>query len=247
MVSKKFISTSSVGVTIDEFNILGGDETNCPYIKESNPNPYYVSKMIQEKFVLESNGKDGFMTVAIRPHRIFGPRDVTLVPNLIKAAEAGRNRFYLGNGQNIVDWTYVKNVSYAHILAAEKLVSPDSAPAGNAYFITNDEPIKFWDLIGDIWDGFGYKRPYIGIPYFIVWIICWFLKIFCFIINMCGFNKHPPPEWELGNMNLIVGNRYYDISKGKNELEYKPKFTMKEGFKLTMDYFSYLKKKDKKD
>jgi nucleoside-diphosphate-sugar epimerase len=120
------------------------------------------------------------------------------------------------------------------------------APAGNAYFITNDEPIKFWDLIGDFWEGFGYKRPYIGIPYFIVWMICWFLKIFFFIINLCGFDKHAAPEWELNNMNLIVGNRYYDIAKAKKDLGYKPKYTMKEGFKTTIEYFSYLREGDKK-
>jgi nucleoside-diphosphate-sugar epimerase len=58
----------------------------CPYIKDTNSNAYYVSKMKEEKILLSSNGKEGLMTVAIRPHRIFGPRDVTLVPNLINAA-----------------------------------------------------------------------------------------------------------------------------------------------------------------
>lgn len=40
-----------------------------------------------------------------------------------------------------MDFTYVENVVYAHLLAAEKL-SLRSPVAGQAYFITNQVPSK---------------------------------------------------------------------------------------------------------
>lgn len=244
---KKYILTSSVGVTNEDHDVINGTEETTSYVDETCPNPYYLSKMKQEKLVLSYNGKNGLMTVSIRPHRIFGPRDVTLIPRLVETANAGRDKFYLGTGQNLVDWTYVKNVVHAHILASEKLVSPNQAPAGNFYFITNDEPIKFWEFIGHFWEGLGYGRPYIGIPYFLLWIIASLLMLFYWVLRFLRIsNSYPPTEFELGNLNLIVANRYYDISKAKKDLGYKPKLNMKQGIEETIKYFSYLRKDAKK-
>lgn len=245
---KKYILTSSVGVTQEDVDVINGTEETTKYINDDCSNPYYLSKMKQEKLVLSYNGKNGLMTVSIRPHRIFGPRDVTLIPRLVETANAGRDKFYLGDGQNLVDWTYVKNVVHAHILAAEKMNSPNQAPSGNFYFITNDEPIKFWEFIGHFWEGLGYGRPYIRIPYFVLWLIAVVLMIFHWILRSLKIsNSYPPTEYELGNLNLIVANRYYDISKAKKDLGYKPKFNMKQGVEETIKYFSYLKKGSKKD
>ena len=44
-----------------------------------------------------------------------------MVPTVAKTARAGKMKFRIGNGQNIVDWTYVMNVVHGHILAAEHL------------------------------------------------------------------------------------------------------------------------------
>lgn len=43
------------------------------------------------------------------------------MPELIKNAQSGKLKYIIGDGQNIVDWTYIKNVSDSHIIAAEAL------------------------------------------------------------------------------------------------------------------------------
>lgn len=49
--------------------------------------------------VLEYNGgTEGreLLTVAIRPHGIFGPRDPQMVPTVVSAAKAGKMKFMIG-------------------------------------------------------------------------------------------------------------------------------------------------------
>nr|KAF6436067.1 NAD(P) dependent steroid dehydrogenase-like [Rousettus aegyptiacus] len=95
------------------------------------PIDYYTeTKILQEREVLVANNPEkNFFTTAIRPHGIFGPRDPQLVPTLIEAAKKGMMKFIIGNGENLVDFTFVDNVVHGHILAAEHL-SQDTALAG---------------------------------------------------------------------------------------------------------------------
>lgn len=47
--------------------------------------------------VLEACSKEkDFLTVAIRPHGIFGPRDPQLVPILVDTARKGKMKFIIG-------------------------------------------------------------------------------------------------------------------------------------------------------
>jgi sterol-4alpha-carboxylate 3-dehydrogenase (decarboxylating) len=44
----------------------------------------------------------------------------------------------------------VENLVLAHLLAADKLV-PDLGVAGEIFFITNDNPVSFWDFPQMVW------------------------------------------------------------------------------------------------
>jgi len=113
---------------------------------------------------LRSNGREGLVTCALRPCSVFGPGDKCLIPLIIAAARAGNSKFIIGNGENMNDFTYVENVAHAHICAEQALDSAKHDVAGKAYFITNMEPIKFWEFLSLILEGLGYERPYIHIP-----------------------------------------------------------------------------------
>lgn len=45
-----------------------------------------------------NGGKEGreLLTVAVRPHGIFGPRDPQMVPTVVSAAKAGKMKFIIG-------------------------------------------------------------------------------------------------------------------------------------------------------
>ncbi|KAL7607233.1 hypothetical protein Lser_V15G14981 [Lactuca serriola] len=67
---------------------------------------------------------------------------------------------YIRDGTNMYDFTYVENVAHAHVCAERALASDGSASkraAGEAYFITNMEPIKFWEFMSLILVGLGFE------------------------------------------------------------------------------------------
>lgn len=40
---------------------------------------------------------------------------------MIEAGKNGKTKWIVGNGKNYFDWTYIENVAYSHVLAADKL------------------------------------------------------------------------------------------------------------------------------
>ncbi|NXA01089.1 NSDHL protein, partial [Nesospiza acunhae] len=95
---QKLVLTSSASVVFEGTDIKNGSE-DLPYAQK--PIDYYTeTKILQEK--------------------VFA-NDPQLVPILVQAARSGKMKFIIGDGKNLVDFTYVENVVHGHILAAEKL------------------------------------------------------------------------------------------------------------------------------
>ncbi|CAG8461493.1 4303_t:CDS:10 [Diversispora eburnea] len=76
-----------------------------------------------EKLVKSANGKNGLLTVCLRPCGIFGPNDRQLIPGAITVMEYGQSKFQVGDNFNLVDFTYVENAAHAHLLASDKLTA----------------------------------------------------------------------------------------------------------------------------
>lgn len=138
----KLVYTSSPSVVFTGHDEQGIDES-VPYPKTYLTH-YPQTKAMAEQRVLAANGAT-LSTVALRPHLIWGPGDNHLVPRLIQRAKSGRLR-RVGQGENLVDATYIDNAADAHLLAADRL-GVDSPVAGKAYFISNGEPIPLWTFV----------------------------------------------------------------------------------------------------
>jgi 2-alkyl-3-oxoalkanoate reductase len=137
------VYTSTPSVVFNKKDITGGNE-NLSYSKKPL-NHYQKSKIMAEKLVLFQ--KD-IKSIALRPHLIFGEDDPHIIPKIVERAKAGKLR-KIGDGQNLVDVTYVENAAHAHILALEKLMTNPKV-CGNAYFIGQENPINLWDFINSI-------------------------------------------------------------------------------------------------
>lgn len=143
----RLVYVSSASAVYEGRDIENGDES-LPYSRISQA-PYADSKIAAEKEILKANGADGVLTCAIRPHVVFGPGDERFLPAILDRAKSGRLKYAVGLGRKLSDFTYASNLVDALLLADEKLV-PGSAAAGNAYFITNGEPMGFWDFVGQV-------------------------------------------------------------------------------------------------
>jgi sterol-4alpha-carboxylate 3-dehydrogenase (decarboxylating) len=82
-----------------------------------------------------------------------------------------------------MDWTYVENVAYAHVLAADKLVPGNDKVAGQAFFITNDEPAPFWDMAKYIWKNLDYPTPTVVVPYWLAYYLALLLDWIVWLLS----------------------------------------------------------------
>ena len=150
----RLIYTSSPSVVIGESNIINGDES-LPYPKRYNAD-YPRSKSIAEQLVLHANSKETtgkLLTCAIRPHLLWGPGDPHILPRIRKAATEGRLR-QIGDGRNQITITQVENAAYAHLLAAMELTG-QARCAGKAYFVGDEEPIRLWPWLNEVFSIWG--------------------------------------------------------------------------------------------
>ncbi len=144
---KTLVYTSTPSVVFNSTDIINGDES-LPYPQKFLCN-YARSKVAAEKEVLSVNQHE-LKTCAIRPHLIWGPGDPHLIPRLIERGKK-RQLKIVGDGENLVDLTFIDNVAHAHMLAANNLNTTATA-AANAYFISQERPVKMWEWINTLFD-----------------------------------------------------------------------------------------------
>lgn len=141
----RLVFTSSPSVVAADHDLRGVDESQ-PYPQHYSA-LYPETKAAAERAVLAAHGS-GLRTIALRPHLIFGPGDTNLVPTILKRARAGR-LVQVGNGDNLVDLTFIDDCVSAHLLAAAAL---DDRPAagGRPFFISQGTPVPLWEWIGRV-------------------------------------------------------------------------------------------------
>ncbi|KAM0045611.1 putative 3-beta-hydroxysteroid-4-alpha-carboxylate 3-dehydrogenase (decarboxylating) [Helianthus debilis subsp. tardiflorus] len=236
---KRLIYTSSPSVVFDGIHgIFNGDES-LPYPSKHNDS-YSETKAEGEALVIKANGVNGLLTCCIRPSSIFGPGDKLLVPSLVAAARAGKSKFIIGDGTNMYDFTYVENVAHAHVCAERALASDGSASkkaAGEAYFITNMEPIKFWEFMSLILVGLGYERPRIKIPAFVMMPIAHMVERIYKIFAPYGMKV---PQLTPSRIRLLTCNRTFNSAKANDRIGYSPIVTL-QGLKRTIESYSDLR------
>jgi sterol-4alpha-carboxylate 3-dehydrogenase (decarboxylating) len=230
----RLVLTSSASVVYSGYDIENGSE-DLPYA--SSPIDYYTeTKILQEKIVLGANSvgaDEEFLTVAIRPHGIFGPRDPQCIPTIVRTARTGKMKFIIGNGQNMVDFTYVENVVHGHILAAEELRA-DSLVCGKAYHITNDAPLPFWKFMGQVVKAVELPEPQVRLPYWLIYGLAVILHYVCVALSPIVTIT---PTFTPMRVALAGTHHYYSCQRAKTELGYSPVVKMDEGLKRSMEDF----------
>lgn len=180
--------------------------------------PYAVTKLLAEDEI-DKGFAAGLPVVAIRPRMLFGEGDTVVFPRMIKTIQDGKMAV-LGDGQNIIDLSYIGNVLDALLLCAE---SPANT-LGKKYNISNGEPTKIWDVIFYLCDQLGYPRPTKRIPLGVAYAAALTTE---FIYSLKA-GKPEPPLTRL-SVSLLAYSSTLDISAAKNELGYRPTVSVYEG------------------
>lgn len=142
--------------------------------------------------------------------------------------------------ENLFDITYVANVAHGHLLAANALLhtsDSDSMPVdqrvdGEAFFITYDSPVYFWDFARAVWKAAGNS---LGLEN--IWVLpCSVGLVLGFLSEIYFAMIRRPPTFNRQRINFSCMTRYFDISKVKDRLGYQPLVSLEEGIKRSVKW-----------
>ncbi len=236
---KVLVYTSSASVVFEGKDLLLVNE-DTPYA--SKPMDFYTETKIDgEKLVLDAHqGGTGLCTCALRPSGIFGEYDQLTVPSIVSKAKQGKTKYIIGDGKNMMDWTYAGNIAHAHMLAASVLLeNSDASCGGKAYFITNDDPRPFWGMMGDICEGLGYQRPRIHLPLHLIMAIAYFMQ-YVVIPLLTLFGKNVDVDLTPFRIAVSSVNRTFSCARARKDLGYVPRTSMQDALARTLEYFEHL-------
>ncbi len=213
------VFTSTPSVVFDRSDLHGADETT-PYARRFLC--YYASsKAVAEQMVLAANS-EVLKTCAIRPHLVWGPGDPHLIPRLVARGKR-RQLKIIGDGSNLVDTSYIDNVASAHLLAAENLHSSATA-AGNAYFISQGEPVNLWDWINDLFRRLDIEPVQKKISFRTAYAAGTLLEgIYMW------FSREKEPKMTRFLAEQLAKSHWFSIDKARRDLGYAPRVSTSEG------------------
>lgn len=215
----RLVLTSSPSVVYDGGPHVDADES-LPY-PEAFLCHYPHTKMLAERAVLRACDEN-LLTVALRPHLIWGPRDNHLIPRLIQRAQSGRLR-QVGDGSNEISMSYVENAAAAHLQAAESL-QPGAACCGQAYFINEREPVKLWNWINDLLALAELPPVSRRISATAAWRVGAVLET---VYDLLRIESEPPMTRFLAAQ--LSQSHSYSISKAERDFGYRPVVSVEEG------------------
>ena len=229
----RFVYISSGSVVYEGKDIENGDES-LPYSSVSQA-PYADSKIAAEKLVLAENGKGGMATCALRPHVVFGPGDNRFMPTLLAKGRNGQLRVQIGRGVWLSDYTYVSNMTDAVLLADDALAKDglNSIAAGQAYFITNGEPMPFWDFIRKVAARLGFPPVKYTAPKSLVYAIA---AVKEGIDTLKGGTLNAEDGLTRFAIRYMCTHHYFSIEKARRELGYNPSVSVEEGIERTCQH-----------
>ena len=225
----RLVYISSASAVYEGEDIENGDES-LPYSRISQA-PYADSKIAAERAVLEFSGTGGTQTCAVRPHVVFGAGDKRFIPAILEKARQGKLKRAVGNRDKLSDFTYISNLVDA-VVATEQRLTPGSPVCGQAYFVTNGEPIAFFDFVEKFLVEMGYPPIKGKVPY---WLAYTAAAIAEGIDTLKGGTLNAENGLTRFSVRYMVTHHYFNIAKARRELGYEPRVNLAEGIRLTAE------------
>jgi len=117
--------------------------------------------------VLAANGTNKLYTCAIRPGGIYGAEENEVIDRFYEQLKAGRLFARIGNGKAMMDNSQIDNLVHGKLLAALHLGESGNTN-GQAYFISDGEPMNSFEFFRPLIEGLGHKMPALYIPGWLV-------------------------------------------------------------------------------
>ncbi|KAI1537202.1 C-3 sterol dehydrogenase C-4 decarboxylase family protein [Pyrenophora tritici-repentis] len=168
---------------------------------------------------------------------------------MIGAYRKGQTKFQVGPNTNMFDFTYVENVAHGHVLGVLALLQTHKVlPTipldhervdGEAFFITNGEPVYFWDFARAVWHEAGDRLP-LGSVWHLSADVAWTIGA---ILENLFWVLGKKPNLTRAQVRYSSMSKYHSIAKAKQRLGYEPLVGLEEGIKRGVGYILEQEKK----
>jgi nucleoside-diphosphate-sugar epimerase len=220
---RRFVHLSSLGV-YEARHHYGTDETVPPPPRHIDG--YTQTKVESEQLVLDYHRLHGVPVTVLRPGFIYGPRDRTVLPTLVRALQERQVR-YLGDGSAALNTTYVGNLVAAIFLAIDH-----PAALGQIYNITDGEYVSKRRFFEAVADGLKLPRPRRQVP-------LWLARIAAKVMEGRARrrNSPTPPRLTQARLKFLGLNLDFSIAKARTQLGYDPPFSFEQGMAETLRWY----------
>lgn len=204
-------------------------------IKEDSPLPrkpvnYYVkTKLLAEALIDKAFLEQDLQVITLRPRAIFGPYDRAILPRLLKAEKKGVLPI-VGQGNNLIDVTYVDNVVESLILASRAGVHCH----GKKYNITNDDPQTLVSIVHLLFESLERKVQLKFIPFALAKKIGQCLEL---LYRFPLINAEP--RLTAYSAGVLALGQTLNIEAAKKDLAYKPIISIAEGMQSFAKWYTH--------
>ena len=217
---ERFVHVSSLGV-YEGRDHFGTDETVPAAVQALDG--YTRSKVEAETLALTYVKERGLPLTIVRPGFIYGERDRTVLPKLLKSLRSRVFR-YFGSGDQALNCIYVKNLVHAVFLAAE---SPTAV--GEVFNVTDGKRVSKKEFVGSVAVLAGLKPPKRHIP-------LWLAHALAVLLERIAIRKGAtvPPLVNKARYKFLGLNLDFSIEKARKQLGYDPPFTTEQGLRAAV-------------
>jgi nucleoside-diphosphate-sugar epimerase len=212
---ERFVHVSSLGVYAGRDHYRT-DERTAP--AANSLDAYTRSKTEAETLALRYYKDRGLPIAIVRPGFIYGERDRTVLPKLLKNLRRGTFA-YFGSGNQALNCIYVKNLVHAMFLAAEV-----PGAVGEVFNLTDGAPVSKRQFIGRVAELAGLAPPTRRIPR---WLARGLSNIMEAVAKSRGATE--PPLINKARFKFLGLHLDYSIEKARRVLGYDPPFTTEQG------------------
>lgn len=215
---KRYVHCSTVGVHGD-IKKPPADE-QAPYGPGDN---YQETKAEGEQLVLEHMRKGTLPITIFRPVGVYGPGDMRFL-KLVRAINK-RLCIMIGPGNIKFHAVYIDDLVDGIFRCGTR-----EEALGNIYILAGEDPLTLNDLFGMIADALEVKPFRIRLPFAPMYFAGYLCEL---VFKPFGIN---PPLYRR-RVKFYKNTRWFDISKAKHDLGYRPKIDMRAGIKTTVEWY----------
>jgi 3beta-hydroxy-delta5-steroid dehydrogenase/steroid delta-isomerase len=224
---KALVHTSSFNVALSNTATAGEQDESTPYAVHAK-DLYTLSKIEAERAALGADHTGGLRVCALRPGGIWGSdTDSLMIRSFLEQLAAGKFKVLVGDPAAQTDNTHVENLVDALLLAAQALHERPEVVGGQAYNISDGEPMN----------GMAWFRPLVeglGFPFPKAWLPMWLIRAVAWLLETSHWLGAPQPLLTLRGVNNLAESSRLSIAKARRDLGYRPRFQQSNGMKILL-------------